>query len=82
MTNSERIRSMTDDELAHFLEAWSTRCRKVMCPDFYWGCYHECEREYMCVNKDFYTDKSTFIKWWQAEEITHEYQNRRVENEV
>ena len=73
MTNGEKIRSMSDDELAYFLEAWNLRYRKVMCSDACWGCHYECERGYICENEGSCADKDTFIKWLQAEEIPHVY---------
>ena len=73
MTNGERIRAMTDDELAHFLDVWRRHYQKVMCPDDSDGCYYTCKQGVICGYEASWADENTFIKWLQTEEMPHEY---------
>ena len=56
-TNADRIRSMTDEELAEFLDNNVPDCARL-CPDFKAGCSWTCSHN---QGKDF------LLKWLKAE---------------
>lgn len=58
MTNADRIRSMTDEELADFLDNNVPDCARL-CPDFKAGCSFGCQHN---QGKDF------LIAWLKSEE--------------
>lgn len=57
VTNADRIRSMTDEELAEFLDNNVPDCARL-CPDFKAGCSWTCSHN---QGKDF------LLKWLQSE---------------
>lgn len=59
MTNGDKIRSMTDEELAENLKPIKFDCSDV-CSEFGNGCYYRCKHN---VGKDF------FVKWLKQKAI-------------
>lgn len=56
-TNADRIRSMSDEELAEFIDSGCPDCARL-CPDFKAGCSWTCQHH---QGKDF------ILKWLQSE---------------
>lgn len=56
-TNADRIRSMSDEELAEFIDSGCPDCARL-CPDFKAGCSWTCQHH---QGKDF------LLKWLQSE---------------
>ena len=56
-TNADRIRSMSDEELAEFIDSGCLDCARI-CPDFKAGCSWTCQHH---QGKDF------ILKWLQSE---------------
>lgn len=57
ITNADTIRSMTDEELAEFIDSGCPDCARI-CPDFKAGCSWTCSHN---QGKDF------LLKWLQSE---------------
>lgn len=57
VTNADRIRSMTDEELADFIDYNEVDCARF-CPDYKAGCSWTCKHN---QGKDF------LLKWLQSE---------------
>ena len=57
ITNAMRIRSMSDEELADFIDSGCPDCARL-CPDYKQGCSWTCQHH---QGKDF------IIKWLQSE---------------
>lgn len=62
-TNADRIRSMTDEELAEFLENEKIRDEHSLCSDFGNGCYYSCKKNHACHDNI----KQLYIVWLQSE---------------
>lgn len=57
MTNGDKIRNMTNEELADFIEPRDFDCSDF-CDDFYYGCMGDCKHN---MGKDF------LIEWLESE---------------
>ena len=57
ITNADRIRAMSDEELAEFIDSGCLDCARL-CPDFKAGCSWTCQHH---QGKDF------ILKWLQSE---------------
>ena len=62
-TNADRIRSMTDEELAEFLGNEKIRDEHSLCSDFGNGCYYYCKKNHACHDNI----KQLYIEWLQSE---------------
>lgn len=64
LTNADRIRAMTDEELAELLAITNSEELQEKCPEFKGGCWYECKREHACEN-DF--SKTLYLNWLKSE---------------
>lgn len=62
-TWGNKIRSMTDEELAEFLENEKIRDEHSLCSDFGNGCYYYCKKNHACHDNI----KQLYIEWLQSE---------------
>lgn len=62
MTNADRIRTMTDEELAKFITSMDFDCADY-CDSFELGCAFNCER----LTDPYKKDKEVALKWLQSE---------------
>ena len=61
-TNADRIRSMTDEELAEFLQNVKKKDTLNLCSDFDDGCWYTCELNHCCHEEL----SKLYIKWLQS----------------
>lgn len=63
ITNADRIRSMTDEELAEFLQNIKKEEPANLCSSFNNGCWYSCKLHHCCHEKL----SKLYIKWLQSE---------------
>lgn len=62
-TNADKIRSMTDEELAEFLSDEKCKDEHDYCSDFGHGCYYYCQKDHACHDNM----KQLYSEWLQSE---------------
>lgn len=65
MTNADRIRSMTDEEIAHFIANLQNICLCEKCEQYVDGlCYVMVNKNRECKQEEY---EATVVKWLQSE---------------
>lgn len=63
-TNADKIRAMTDEELAEFLSSIHGEELQEKCPNYKSGCWYECTIEHACEDA---FNKTLYLNWLQSE---------------
>lgn len=66
-TNADRIRSMSDEELAELISRASD-IHKIMCEDAKVGCAYKCKHHMKICENGGATKEEKFLKWLQQKE--------------
>ena len=62
-TNADKIRAMSDEELAEFLSDEKIKDESRLCSDFGYGCHYYCKKNHACHDNT----EQLFIEWLQSE---------------